>query len=267
MGSFCPTRNGEVDRAGCGNSSTLFTVNHPVCYHSFVLVEMPMHASHSTNCSCPVHDPQVKQRQLLSALILVGSFAGIEGAIGVSSHSLALVAEAGHLVSDCFALFLALLATRLANPAPLQWGWIGESTVSIKPSRSPETWAALVNGLGLIAVALWIMWEAIARFQTITPEISSLPMLITAIVGLGVNGINIAILHQGSDFDLNLRAAFLHVVADALGAIGVIAAAIAVAVFHWMWADGAISFAISSLILVATIPLIRQSVRELRRSL
>jgi len=225
-----------------------------------------MYAPHSASCSCPVHDPQTKQRQLLSALIVVGSFAGVEGAIGLSSHSLALVAEAGHLVSDCFALVLALLATRIAQ-SPLQWGWIGEHTVSIKPSRSPETWAALLNGFGLVAVSLWIIWEAIARLQMAAPEISSLPMLITAIVGLAVNGINIAILHQGSDLDLNLRAAFLHVVADALGAIGVIVAATAVAAFHWMWADGAISLAIAALILVSTIPLIRQSIQALRRSL
>lgn len=225
---------------------------------------MPMSAPHSVNCSCPVHDPQTKQRQLLSALIVVGIFAGVEGAIGLSSHSLALVAEAGHLVSDCFALVLALLATRIAQ-SPMQWGWIGENTVSIKPSRSPETWAALFNGFGLVLVSLWIIWEAIERFQITSPEISSLPMLITAIVGLIVNGINIAILHQGSDHDLNLRAAFLHVVADALGAIGVIVAAVSVAVFHWMWADSAVSLAIAVLILVSTIPLVRQSVQELRR--
>lgn len=225
-----------------------------------------MPAPHSANCACPAHDPQTKQRQLLSALIVVGSFAGVEGTIGLSSHSLALVAEAGHLVSDCFALVLALLATRIAH-SPIQWGWIGENAVSIKPNRSPETWAALLNGIGLVLVSLWIVWEAIERFQTTTPEISSLPMLITAIVGLVVNGINIAILHQGSDHDLNLRAAFLHVVADALGAIGVIVAALSVAVFHWMWADSAISLAIAFLILGSTIPLIRQSIQELRRSL
>jgi cobalt-zinc-cadmium efflux system protein len=223
---------------------------------------MPMHPR---DCSCPAHDPQLKQRQLLTALILVGSFAIAECTIGLSSHSLALVAEAGHLVSDCFALLLALLATRIAQ-SPIQWGWIGENTVSIKPSRSPETWAALMNGVGLLAVASWIIWEAIERFQTATPEISSVPMLITAIIGLIVNGINIAVLHQGSESDLNLRAAFLHVVADALGAVGVIVAAIAVAALHWMWADSAISLAIAVLILGSTIPLIRQSVQELRSS-
>lgn len=237
---------------------------------------MPMHAPH---CSCSIHDRQAnrqllplsgtpldrqaKQRQLLAALILVGSFAAAELLVGLSSHSLALVAESGHLVSDCFALLLALLATRMAQSS-IQWGWIGVDTVSLKPNRSPETWAALLNSFGLIGVTLWIVWEAFSRFQVETPEIASQPMLLTAIVGLVVNGINIAILHRGSDHDLNLRAAFLHVVADALGAIGVIIAAIAVAAFHWIWADSAISVAIAVLIFVSTLPLIRQSLKEFR---
>lgn len=222
-----------------------------------------MHAPHSGQGLCPAHQSQTKQRQLLTALILVGSFAAAELAVGLSSHSLALVAESGHLVSDCFALLLALLATRMAQTS-FQWGWIGTDAVSVKPNKSLETWAALFNGFGLIAATIWIVWEAIERLHVSTPEISSLPMLITAIVGLGVNGINIALLHQGSDHDLNLRAAFLHVVADALGAVGVIVAAIAVALLHWLWADVAISLAIAALILASSIPLIVQSLKELR---
>jgi cobalt-zinc-cadmium efflux system protein len=219
--------------------------------------------THSTDCSCPIHDPKTKQKQLLSALILVGSFAGVELCIGVSSHSLALIAESGHMVSDCFALLLAFLATRMSHSS-LQWGWIGANEIALKPNRSLETWAALINGCGLVAVTLWIAWEAIVRFQVPAPDIASQPMLITAIAGLVINGINIAVLHQGSDHDLNLRAAFLHVVADALGAIGVIFAAIAVAVFHWVWADSAISMAIAALILISAVPLILQSLKELR---
>ena len=222
-----------------------------------------MHAPHS-NCSCHTHDSQTKQRQLLTALILVGCFASAELAVGLSSHSLALIAESGHLVSDCFALLLALIATRMANSS-FQWGWLGSEPMTIKPDRSLETWAALLNGVGLVGVTLWIAWEAITRFQVEAPEIASLPMLITAIVGLIVNGINIALLHQGSDHDLNLKAAFLHVVADALGAVGVIMAAIAVAAFHWIWADSAISLAIAALILASAIPLIYQSLKELKK--
>lgn len=219
--------------------------------------------SHS-NCSCHAHDSQTKQRQLLAALILVGCFAGAELLVGLASHSLALIAESGHLVSDCFALLLALLATRIANSS-FQWGWLGANSVEVKANRSLETWAALLNGVGLVGVTLWIVWEALTRFQVENPEIASQPMLITAIVGLIVNGINIALLHRGSNHDLNLRAAFLHVVADALGAVGVIVAAIAVAVFHWVWADSAISLAIAALILASAIPLILQSLKELQR--
>lgn len=224
---------------------------------------MPIH--HSSDCHCSIHDPQTKQRQLFTALVLVGSFAGIELLVGLSSRSLALVAEAGHMVSDCLALLLAFLASRISQSS-MQWGWLGTSEISLKPNRSLETWAALINGIGLLGVTFWIAWEAIERLQNPVSEIASQAMLVTAILGLIVNGVNIALLHQGSDHDLNLRAAFLHVVADALGAIGVIVAAIAVAIFHDYWADGAISLAIAALILVSTIPLIVQSLKELRRN-
>jgi cobalt-zinc-cadmium efflux system protein len=219
---------------------------------------------HANDCHCPVHDPQTKQRQLLTALVLVGGFAGIELLVGLSSHSLALVAEAGHMVSDCLALLLAFLASRISQSS-IQWGWLGASELSLKPNRSLETWAALVNGVGLLGVTVWIGWEAVERLQNPVSEIASQAMLVTAILGLIVNGINIALLHQGSDHDLNLRAALLHVIADALGAIGVIIAAIAVAVFHLYWADGAVSLAIATLILISTVPLIAQSLKELNK--
>jgi cobalt-zinc-cadmium efflux system protein len=218
---------------------------------------------HPGNCDCHPSDSQTKQKQLTIALLLVGSFAGVELAVGHSSHSLALVAESGHLVSDCFALLLALLATRIAQSPP-KWGWLGAGEISLVEDRSIETWAALINGFGLVVVALLIGWESFSRLQVPAIEIASQPMLITAIVGLFVNGFNIALLHQGSDHDLNLRAAFLHVVADALGAIGVILAAIAVTLWHWNWADGAISLAIALLILLSAIPLIAQSLKLLQ---
>lgn len=227
------------------------------------LTRFPQFTMHSTNCDCHDIDSKTKQKQLLIALLLVGGFAIVELTVGLSIHSLALLAESGHLVSDCLALLLALLATRISQSPPA-WGWLGVNQVAIQENHSIETWAALINGLGLVAVALVIGWEAVSRFQIDAVEIASKPMLITAIVGLVINGINISLLHQGSDHDLNLRGAFLHVVADALGAIGVIVAAIAIAVWHWSWADGAISLVISALIIVAAIPLIRQSWRTLQ---
>lgn len=222
-----------------------------------------MHPHHSPDCNCYEVDSQAKQKQLLIALLLVGGFAIVELTVGLSIHSLALLAESGHLVSDCLALLLALLATRITQSPPT-WGWLGVNEVAIKENHSIETWAALINGLGLVVVALLIAWEAVSRLQIDAVEIASRPMLVTAIVGLVVNGINISLLHQGSDHDLNLRGAFLHVVADALGAIGVIVAAIAITVWHWSWADGAISLVISGLIIVSAIPLINQSWKTLQ---
>lgn len=218
-----------------------------------------MHHSHSADCSCQhphaSSDPSAKQTPLTIALILILSFAGIEFVVGHLSHSLVLVAESGHMMSDGLALALALLATWVAQLPDAKWGLLSH--------RHLETWAALVNSFALGAIAIWIGWEAIQRLQMPLEDIASLPLLITATVGFVVNSINIALLHGGSDQDLNLRAAFLHVVADALSSIGVIVAAIAVAGFHWLWADGAISLLVAGLILTSVSPLILQGFKRL----
>jgi cobalt-zinc-cadmium efflux system protein len=93
------------------------------------------------------------------------------------------------------------------------------------------------------------------------------PMLLVAIVGLVVNGINVKLLHQGSHADLNLRAAWLHMVADMASAIGVIIAALFVAVFHWVMADCVISFGIAGLISISALPLVGQSLQRLREEM
>jgi cobalt-zinc-cadmium efflux system protein len=192
-----------------------------------------------------------KQRQLLMALVLIGSFAIAECAIGLTSHSLALVAESGHLASDCMALGLAVLATWVAQ-LPRMGG-----------DRRSETWAALINGLGLAVIAGLVGWEAMEHLQKPPTEIASLPMLLTACLGFGVNAFNVKLLHGGSDQDLNLKAAFLHVLADMVSSVGVIVAAISVAAFHWLWADGVVSLFVAILITVSAVPLIWESGRLL----
>jgi cobalt-zinc-cadmium efflux system protein len=218
---------------------------------------------HSDNCYDDRWlDPQVKRRQLLGALVLIGGFAAIEWGAGQFSHSLALVAEAGHMLSDCLALGLALAATYITRPA-LRDGWLGQHQLEIQPDRRAETAAALINGVGLLALASWISWEAWENLQQPAVEIATTPMLVTAIVGVGINAINVKLLHQGSDHDLNLKGALLHVIADMASAIGVIVAAIGVAVFHWIAADCVISFGIAGLIVVSAVPLIWASTQAL----
>lgn len=224
---------------------------------------------HSADCHHAAIDSQAKQTQLTIALLLIASFAAAELAVGLTSGSLALVAEAGHMAADSLALVLALVATRLAQRprhsvlSDSLAGILAKLTPQAQPQAAWETWAALVNGLGLIAIALWIGWEAIQRLHAPPDAIASLPMLVTAGVGLAVNSVNIALLHRDSNHDLNLRGALLHVLADAMSCIGVILAAIAVSTLHWLWADGAISLVVAGIILLGAIPLVVQSVRRL----
>lgn len=197
-----------------------------------------------------------KVRSLSLALVLLLCSALAELGVGLASHSLALVAESGHMLSDGLALGLALLATWVAQFPRSQSATFGY--------RRIEILAAFANGLGLLVVAGWICWEAVARLQApAAEEILSLPMLITAIVGLGINSVNAGLLHQDSHHDLNLRGAFLHMVADAISSVGVIIAAVAIWRFGWNWADGAISLAVGILIAMGAIPLIRQSLHIL----
>lgn len=206
--------------------------------------------------------PHHKQRQLTQAIALILSFAVCEAIVGWWSHSWALVAEAGHLVADSAALGLALWATLNTRPA-LKSGWIGVHALDIHDRSTPETWAALVNSLGLVGVAVWIGLEAVLHLQAPQHEIETLPMLVTAIVGMVVNGINFKILHTGAQSDLNLRGAWLHVVADLMGSIGVIVAAIAVALLHWVWADCAVGLVIAGLMTISAVPLVLQSGQRL----
>ena len=210
---------------------------------------------HHTTSACHSSQPANKVRLLVTALVLICSFSLTELAVGLFSHSLALLADSGHLASDCFALILALFAS-----------WMAQRRRS-KDLASGNHWvevlAALINGVGLVAIALWISWEALERLQSPPVEILSLPMLATATVGLGVNSINIFLLHKDSHHDLNLRGAFLHVLADAASSVGVILAAIAVWALNWLWADGVITLFVSGLIIVSAAPLIVQSINAL----
>lgn len=218
-----------------------------------------MHQTQTFHCpDCVLNVPYgesqpQKIRRLWLAFVLLLLFAAGECWAGWLSHSLALQAEAGHMVADCGAIALALFAAWLAQ----------RSHQRLMGGYRIEVLAALVNGIGLLVVGGLIGWEAIEQFQAPPSEIMSTPMLITASVGLVINTLNALLLHQHSHADLNLRGAFLHMVADIISSIGVIIAAISVWQFHWVWVDSAISFVVAGLILVGAVPLIRQSLGAL----
>lgn len=188
---------------------------------------------------------------LLLALLLILGFAVVEWVVGLSSHSLALMADSGHMASDGLAIALAGLAV-----------WLSRRNST--PKAAWENWAALINGVALAGLAGWILWEAISRFHNPGQEIASIPMLLTAGMGAVVNGVNVGLLHSSSHESLNLRAAFLHVLADTISSVGVIFAALAIAVFHWAWIDGAVSFMVAVFILYNAIFVVNQTLQELR---
>lgn len=214
------------------------------------------HGTHMHNhgfgaCDCPTDTSPQKLRVLAIALVLVAGFSAVELKVSHHSHSLSLVADAGHMIADVFAIAMSLLAAWIARwPASPQapFGY-----------RRVEILAALVNGIGLLLLAIWIGQEAISQIQIPPAEILTTPMALTALGGLGVHGINAVLLHQHTDHDLNLRGAFLHTLADALSCMGVLFAAAAVHWLGWQWTDGGVSVAIALLIFVGAIPLIRQS--------
>ncbi len=201
-----------------------------------------------------VNQTRQKNQLLWVVLGLITSFFFAEWGVGLWSHSLSLQADAAHILSDAAALGLTLIASLLAKQPAHNQATFGH--------RRVEILAALVNGLALIAIAALIIWEAINRFQVPSPVLG-LPMLIVAVIGLGVNTLNLTLLHKHSHNDLNLRGAVLHVVADVASSIGLILAALAIHFWNWVWADVAVSLLVACLIGISALPLIQESLKIL----
>jgi cobalt-zinc-cadmium efflux system protein len=208
--------------------------------------------------SGPLCATETKLQVLSVGLLLSGGFSLFEWLAGQWSHSLTLVTDAGHMFLDCLALGLAMGAAWLAHVATHQKATLG--------SQKAEIAAALANGVGLLVLALWVIWEAINRFHSSQPTVVSEVMLGTAIVGLGVNMVAASVLHNHSQHDLNVRGAFLHVLADTLSSVGVIISAGLIWAFHWDWADEVVSLLIAGMIGIGAFPLIFGSLRSLQNS-
>lgn len=196
-----------------------------------------------------------KIQALWTTLIVLGIFFCVELSAGIWSHSLSLLADAEHILSDVAALGLALIAAWLSQS-------ISEQTI-FKRYRL-EILAALINGISLACIAFWIVKEALVRLQSPTTEILGVPMLTTALLGVGVNAFNALYLHKCSHHDLNMKGAFLHLIADLASSIGAVLAAIAIIWLNWTWADGVISLIVAMLIACFAAYLVIQSVQCLR---
>jgi len=190
------------------------------------------------------------RRALLWVLGLTLAFTVVEVAGGIWTDSLALLADAGHMLSDNIAIALALVAVTLARRP-------STPTRSFGLQRA-EILAAFVNGLTLVLVSGWIVWEAIQRFGD-TPQILGGWMLVVALVGLLVNAVAAAILIRSGRESLNIEAALRHVFADFLGSGAVLVAAIVIVTTGWTLVDPLVSIGIAALIVASAWSLLRGS--------
>ena len=202
------------------------------------------------------HDARTSdsRRRLTIVLALTATFMVAEVVGGLLAGSLALLADAGHMLSDSLSLALALLAAWAARrPATSQrtFGYM-----------RAEILAALMNGLALVAVAAFVFIEAGRRLGD-PPDVDGGLMLGVALAGLLVNAVGATVLARSSHDDLNVSAALRHVVADLLGSVGVIAAAVIVLTTGWNGADPIVSIVIGVLVLASAWPVLRDSGRIL----
>jgi len=194
------------------------------------------------------------KKRLAGALALTTTFVAVEVIGGLWTGSLALLADAAHMMTDAGGLALALIAIRFAErPATPQktYGYVRMEVLS-----------ALTNAVVLLLLTIYIFYEAYQRFLS-PPEILGGPMLVVAVVGLAVNLISMKLLSAGSSESLNVKGAYFEVVSDMLGSLGVIVAAAIVMFTGWTLADPIIGAGIGLFIIPRTWILLRQAIHIL----
>lgn len=214
--------------------------------------ETPDHSHHDHNHH---HDHSVSvtknnQSRVFVAMLLTLGFMIAEMVGGIWSGSLALIADAGHMLSDAIALMFSWLAFKFSNKqtdSKHSYGW-----------HRLQILAAFTNGISLLFIILWIIIEAGSRL--IHPEpIMATPMLIIAVLGLIVNIIVFKVLSGGDRHNLNLKSALLHVLGDLLGSIATILAAVLIWLKGWNWADPILSLLVAVLLTKSAWQVVRKS--------
>ncbi len=191
------------------------------------------------------------KKSLVLALVITGTLFVVELVAGFLTNSLALLADAGHMLTDLAALALSLFALKISTRPATHQKTYGYLRVEIL--------AALGNGILLVLVAVYIFYEAYHRILS-PPGVKSAPMLAVACVGLVANLITAGLLYRTQHENLNIRGAFLHVMGDTLGSLGAIAAGVAMLVWQWYLADPIVSMLVAVLVLYSSWHLVRESV-------
>ena len=196
-------------------------------------------------------------RRLRIALVLTSVFFLAEVAGGVLSNSLALLADAGHMLTDVAALALSLFVA-----------WFSRRPETDRRTYGYLRWeilAAFINGAALLLLSAWILFEAVLRIRAPEPVSTGL-MLIVAVLGLLVNVAAAWTLHPSQGGSMNIRGAYLHVLSDLLGSVGTVAAALVIRYTGWLTADPVVSVFVTLLIVRAAWRLVRESVDVLLES-
>jgi cobalt-zinc-cadmium efflux system protein len=196
------------------------------------------------------HAPANYNRAFIIGLVLNGGFVLAEFGFGLLANSVALIADAGHNLSDVLGLLLAWSASLLARRQPsarYTYGW-----------RKSSILAAFLNAIFLLVATGGIAWEAIGRL-THPSEVKGGIIIGVAAVGIVINTLTALMFLSGRKGDMNIRAAFQHMTADALVSLGVVLAGIAIVFTGWVWLDPALSLIVSALIIVSTWGLLKDS--------
>lgn len=203
-----------------------------------------------------VHQPKDgNSKRLLAAFLVITIFMFAEVVGGLLSGSLALLADAGHMLTDAAALLVALMAVHFSQRKPNARHTFGYLRLT--------TLAAFINAAALLLIVIFILWEAILRFFEPQPVMGT-PMLVIAVAGLLANLFTFWLLHRGSEEkNINVRAAALHVLGDLLGSVGAIAAAIVILTTGWTPIDPILSVLVSCLVLRSAWRLLKESFHEL----
>jgi cobalt-zinc-cadmium efflux system protein len=193
--------------------------------------------------------------RLLGALALLVTFTVVEAVTALATNSLALLSDAGHMLTDVLGLAMALAAIHLADRAEQR----NHRTFGL---YRLEILAALANAVLLFGVAVYVLFEAVRRFGDPT-EVMGGPMLVVAVLGLLANLVAFALLRSGAKESLNVEGAYLEVLSDTVGSVGVIVAAVVLQLTGWEWVDPLVGVAVGLFILPRTWRLGGQAVRIL----
>ncbi|NOT72333.1 MAG: cation transporter [Hyphomicrobium sp.] len=205
---------------------------------------------HPSDAHPHAHAPQDFGRAFLIGIALNTGFVVIEAVYGILANSMALLADAGHNLSDVFGLLVAWGAATLGKRAPTPRYTYG--------LRSSSILAALANAILLLIAVGAITWEAIGRFSA--PEaVASQTVMMVAAIGIAINAATAWLFMSGRDDDLNIKGAYLHMAADAAVSLGVVVAAAIILATGWLWIDPLVSLAIAAVIVWGTWGLLRDA--------